>query len=211
MKKYISISLLLTIVILVGTSCEWNSAKRIETEESTSYSYTELELAEKKKEYSENGYPIENYKIIFTEEQKKSNAEVEGVINENFYEDEFLIRENLIDSSKKINLIPFKVSYIEKDELFGILFFLINTSSEKLMSLKMEAALTVNNIKDIPSLEYDLQGENFAVMQPGDVIIIGIRGNIPVDSADRLMASDSNMSLEAKNLEINGKKTENLN
>lgn len=203
-------SLILSFSLFITASCTTNSSIQTISENSTSNNLTAQELDEKKREYSENGYSIGNYRMVLTEGQKKNEEELEAVASLKFYEEEFLIRQDLIDTSKKINLIPFRVGYSKDDETYGMLVYLMNTSKEIITNFKTEAIMKVNYMEDI-LISFDLRGDDFIEMQPNDVIIIVVEGTIGVEYSDRLLSLSSDVSIETEQLEVNGKLVDNLN
>lgn len=69
---------------------------------------------------------IGEYKLLLTENQKKDEKQI--FITNNFFESDFLKKQNNIDLSKKINIILYGLHYSPEEELYTLGTFMINTS-----------------------------------------------------------------------------------
>lgn len=157
-----------------------------------------------------NGYPIGDYTLLLTKNQKKDEKQI--FIDNNFFEANFLKKQNDIDYSKKINIILYGLHFSPEEERYTLGTFLINTSNTTIKKISLTVTTNFKNIGDVTPTKLTLEGADFAELAPKNFVTLALSGDAPLESADLLMENKgSDITFKISDLEINGEQVDNTN
>lgn len=204
LKKRISYIFILIIATIFFVGCK-------DTTDTATSNITRKEIITKEQEdYLNNGYQIGEYKLLLTENQKKDEKQI--FITNNFFESDFLKKQNDIDLSKKINIILYGLHYSPEEERYTLGTFLINTTNTTIKKLSFTLTPSFKNIGDVEPIKSNFEGDDFVELPPKSFFTLAISGDAPLKSADLLMENKGpDITFKITDLEINGEKVDNTN
>ncbi|MBO0447631.1 hypothetical protein IGJ55_003329 [Enterococcus sp. AZ170] len=197
------------VLILVFTTIFFIGCKNT-TDTDVSASTSNEMITKEQEDYLNNGYQIGEYKLLLTENQKKDEKQI--FITNNFFESDFLKKQNDIDLSKKINIILYGLHYSPEEELYTLGTFMINTSDITIKKISLTVTTKFKNIGEVSPTKLTLEGDDFAELAPKNFLTLALSGDAPLKSADLLMENKGpDITFKITDLEINGEKVDNTN
>lgn len=197
------------VLILVFTTIFFIGCKNT-TDTDVSTSTSNEMITKEQEDYLDNGYQIGEYKLLLTKNQKKK--EKQNFIDNNFFEANFLKKQNDIDLSKKINIILYGLHYSPEEERYTLGTFLINTTNTTIKKLSFTLTPSFKNIGDVEPIKSNFEGDDFVDLPSKSFFTLAISGDAPLKSADLLMENKGpDITFKITDLEINGEKVDNTN
>lgn len=208
-QRIIFLGLILTI--LITASCANVTNNNIDAQK-TKESTQEVIYTNEQETKFKNGYPIEDYTILLTEKQQKSETEKQMFVNNNFFEPDFIKQKKNIDLSKKINLLVYSMQYSEENNSYTLGTFFINTSDFTIEKMSFDIDITFKYIEESVHFKINFADDDFITLPPKGLIVQSISGNVPPELSEPLLKNKtSDITFEITNLEINGEQVDNTN
>ncbi|MBP1044535.1 hypothetical protein I6N95_26345 [Vagococcus sp. BWB3-3] len=211
MKLKIERFLFFSVLTFFLVGCQTNEG--IQERQTDTSVETTNNLTEEEQEAIDNGYPIGKYRMFLSENNKKSTEEMAFFLENNFLEKNVLQIENQVDASKKVNVIVYSMRYSPEDERYTLGVFYVNTSDTNIKKVKLMAKpkfKTLGEEGEFGEIEYE--GEDFPDLPTNGIVAKVISANAPISYLEKLKENTGDdITIEIKELEINGEQVENVN
>lgn len=205
-KKLIYILSILFISILTGACGKVPTVNKIPTSNSS----MGADSSNQKQDILENGYQVDDYRFYLMNIQKDDQSLIKNIdttIGKNFLE----FKKN-IDLKNKVNLIPFRANYDNGKEKLSVNYFFINNNIDEISSITINGVTNFKNITTNQTFNSSFNKEQFTLLKPKEFTAFSLTFDLPLYQYDNLKENKvSDFQLNITELEINGKKTDNIN
>jgi uncharacterized lipoprotein YehR (DUF1307 family) len=213
LKKSIYLVSIVNVIILL-TACSGSEPEIQTKKDTTTTSSIKTHYSNNEQKILEQGYPIDNYRFLFMNFQKK-DPEIMANLFSNFdtiIERNFKKAKEDIDQNKKIDLIPSGAEYDLMNEKLGINYFLVNNSQETIESIKINGVSDFNQIKSSENVNISFSKDDFTTLKHNDFVGFSLTLDIPKENVEKIeQMKTSDWKVNVTELEINGKETDNNN